>query len=168
MSRFNLPEEIDKSVQAHFKNILPKDVLDFGKIKLQKVAKQSMSKYSTTPFDQGALNEYDQKDKLFKIMMKYKSYDIHPHHRALLEKEKKKRKQKDSESSKKDKIKLAPQTKTRESVEKNVLDAKDPSQADASAPKQDKSMWFKIVVVKRPESPDSEWHKEPTVDDAPK
>ncbi|GJR17141.1 hypothetical protein Tco_0965668 [Tanacetum coccineum] len=28
MSRFNLPEAIDKSVKAHLKNVLPKDVLD--------------------------------------------------------------------------------------------------------------------------------------------
>ncbi|GJR61253.1 hypothetical protein Tco_1503415 [Tanacetum coccineum] len=57
---------------------------------------------------------------------------------------------------------------TRESIEDDVFDAEDPTQADASAPKQDKLTWFKTVVVKRPESPDPEWHKEPTIDDPPK
>ncbi|GJY96272.1 hypothetical protein Tco_0512633 [Tanacetum coccineum] len=51
MSMFNLSEAIDKSMQAHLKNIIPKDVYDFDKIKLQKVAKQSIPKYSATPFD---------------------------------------------------------------------------------------------------------------------
>ncbi|GJT63511.1 hypothetical protein Tco_1007044 [Tanacetum coccineum] len=59
MSRFNLPEAIDKSVKAHLKNVLPKDVLDF------------------------ALDEYDQNDKLFQMLMKSKSFDKHPAHKAL-------------------------------------------------------------------------------------
>ncbi|GJS36832.1 hypothetical protein Tco_0535214 [Tanacetum coccineum] len=57
MSRFNLPEAIVKSVKDHLKNVLHKDVPDFGKIKLEKSAKQSMPKYSTTLFDQAALGE---------------------------------------------------------------------------------------------------------------
>nr|GEX99687.1 hypothetical protein [Tanacetum cinerariifolium] len=44
MSRFNLPEAIDKSVKAHLKNILPKDLLDYGKIKVEKAAKKSIPK----------------------------------------------------------------------------------------------------------------------------
>ncbi|GJV38659.1 hypothetical protein Tco_1411136 [Tanacetum coccineum] len=83
MSRFNIPDAIDKSVQALLKNILPKDVLDFGKIELKKATKQSMPKYSTTPFDQVALDEYDQKDKLLKMMRKSMSYNTHLTHRAL-------------------------------------------------------------------------------------
>ncbi|GJU67902.1 hypothetical protein Tco_1254161 [Tanacetum coccineum] len=83
MSRFNLHEAIDKSVQAHLKNILPKDVPDFGKIKLPKAAKKSMPKYSATPFDQASLDEYDQTDKLLNMMRKSKSYNKHPAHRAL-------------------------------------------------------------------------------------
>ncbi|GKD37656.1 hypothetical protein Tco_1257863 [Tanacetum coccineum] len=54
-SSFNLPEEIGKSVKAHFKNVIPKDVSDFGKIKMEKAAKKSLPKSSTTPFDQTAL-----------------------------------------------------------------------------------------------------------------
>ncbi|GJR61254.1 hypothetical protein Tco_1503416 [Tanacetum coccineum] len=83
MSRFNIPDAIDKSVQAHLKNILQKDVLDFGKIKLKKAAKQSMPKYSTTPFDQATLDEYDQKDKLLKMIRKSMSYNTHLTHKAL-------------------------------------------------------------------------------------
>ncbi|GJU31365.1 hypothetical protein Tco_1174954 [Tanacetum coccineum] len=49
-------EAIDKSVQAHLKNILPKHV----------------PKYSTKPFDEASLKEYDLKDKLIKLMIKYK------------------------------------------------------------------------------------------------
>ncbi|GJR69868.1 hypothetical protein Tco_0015933 [Tanacetum coccineum] len=41
MSSFNLPEAIDKSVKAHLKNVLPKDVPDFGKIKMEKAAMKS-------------------------------------------------------------------------------------------------------------------------------
>nr|GEV66325.1 retrovirus-related Pol polyprotein from transposon TNT 1-94 [Tanacetum cinerariifolium] len=110
------------------------------------------------------------------------------------EKEKKKRKQKDYKSLKKDKDQAGSSkegkspsktSKTNkavnaeetvydveidvgENVEEDVVDIKDPSQTDASVPKSDKSTWFKMVVVERPESPDPEWHKKPTADDAPK
>ncbi|GKG59821.1 hypothetical protein Tco_0607449, partial [Tanacetum coccineum] len=39
MSKIDHTQVIDKSVQANLKNVLPKDVLDFGKIKLEKAAK---------------------------------------------------------------------------------------------------------------------------------
>ncbi|GKC44288.1 hypothetical protein Tco_1062010, partial [Tanacetum coccineum] len=110
-----------------------------------------------------------------------------------LQKEKKKRKQKDFESLKKEKDQAGSSKKGKspskscktdksvnaeetvhdvemdvgESVEDDVVDAEDPAQADASVPTRDKSTWFKKVVVERPESPDPEWHKEPTADDAP-
>ncbi|GJT91044.1 hypothetical protein Tco_1079889 [Tanacetum coccineum] len=85
MSRFNLHEAIDKSVQAHLKNILPKDVPNFGKIKLPKAAKKSMPKYAATPFDQASLDEYDQTDgtRMLNSKEKSKSYNKHPAHRAL-------------------------------------------------------------------------------------
>ncbi|GJU44974.1 hypothetical protein Tco_1202240 [Tanacetum coccineum] len=83
MSWFNLLEEIDKSVKAHLKYILPKDLPDFGKIKLEKPANKSLPKYSTTPFDQPALDIYDPKDKLFKMMRNCKAYNRHPTHKAL-------------------------------------------------------------------------------------
>ncbi|GJU67901.1 hypothetical protein Tco_1254160, partial [Tanacetum coccineum] len=55
-----------------------------------------------------------------------------------------------------------------ESIEDDVIDAEDLTQADASAPKQDKSTWFKMAVVERPKYPNPKWHKEPAVDDASK
>nr|GEU37092.1 hypothetical protein [Tanacetum cinerariifolium] len=83
MSKIDHTEVIDKSVQAHLKNVLPKDVTNFGKIKQEKAAKQSMPKYSTKPFDEASLKEYDLKDKLIKLMMKSKSYNTHPAHMKL-------------------------------------------------------------------------------------
>nr|GFC03966.1 hypothetical protein [Tanacetum cinerariifolium] len=65
------------------KNIFLKDVPDFDKIKQEKAAKQSMLKYSTKPFDESSLKEYDQKDKLIKLLMKSKSYNTHPAHMKL-------------------------------------------------------------------------------------
>ncbi|GJX92142.1 hypothetical protein Tco_0345468 [Tanacetum coccineum] len=71
MSSFNIPEAIDKSVKAHLmKNVLLKGAQNFGKIRKEKATKQSILKYSTTPFDEDSLMEYDQKDKLLKMMMK--------------------------------------------------------------------------------------------------
>ncbi|GJT20730.1 hypothetical protein Tco_0890667 [Tanacetum coccineum] len=156
MSRFNIPEAIDKSVIAHLmKNVLPKDTLDFGKLGQEKAAKKSMPKYSTTQFDEDSLTKRrDDKDQDPSTGSKM---------------EKKKRKQKDYESSKKDKDQAGSSKKGKspskssktdksvnakdivhdvemdvgESVENDVVDAEYPSQADASATKQDKSTWFK-------------------------
>ncbi|GJV91225.1 hypothetical protein Tco_1539038 [Tanacetum coccineum] len=176
------------------KNVLPKDTLDFGKLRQEKAAKKSMPKYSTTQFDEDSLTKYDQKDKLLKMMMKSKRRDDKDQDPSTgSKKEKKKRKQKDYESSKKDKDQAGSLKKGKspskssktdksvnakyivhdvemdvgESVENDVVNAEYQSQADASATKQDKSTWFKTVVVERPESPYPKWHKEPTVDDAP-
>nr|GEY82197.1 hypothetical protein [Tanacetum cinerariifolium] len=48
-----------------------------------KAAKKSMPKYSSTLFDQASLDEYDQKDKLLKMMRKSMSYNKHSAYRAL-------------------------------------------------------------------------------------
>nr|GEZ92356.1 hypothetical protein [Tanacetum cinerariifolium] len=64
ISSFNLPDAIDKSGKAYLKNVLLKDVPEFGKIKIEK-AKEIMPKHLSTPFDQAALDEFEQKDKLF-------------------------------------------------------------------------------------------------------
>ncbi|GJZ10582.1 hypothetical protein Tco_0545341, partial [Tanacetum coccineum] len=84
MSSFNLPDTIDKSDKAHLKNVIPKDIPDFGKIKLDK-AKKSMPKHSSTTFDQAALDEFEQKDKLFQMMSKSRSYTKHPAYKALFD-----------------------------------------------------------------------------------
>ncbi|GKG00181.1 hypothetical protein Tco_0301871, partial [Tanacetum coccineum] len=68
---------------AHLKNVFPKDVLDFGKIKMEKAAKKSTPKYSSTPFDLIALSIFDQKDTLFQMMSEASAYDRHPAHKAL-------------------------------------------------------------------------------------
>ncbi|GKD23296.1 hypothetical protein Tco_1224999, partial [Tanacetum coccineum] len=60
LSRFNIPEAINKSVKAHLmKNVLPKDAPDFGKTRQEKATKQSMLKCSTKPFDEDSLTKYD-------------------------------------------------------------------------------------------------------------
>ncbi|GJX11793.1 hypothetical protein Tco_0201652 [Tanacetum coccineum] len=83
MSSFNLPEEIDKSVKTHLKNVLLKDVLDFGKIKMEKAAKKSLPKSSATYFDQTALDIYNQNDNLYKMTTTCKEFNRHPTHKAL-------------------------------------------------------------------------------------
>ncbi|GJR21946.1 hypothetical protein Tco_0970473 [Tanacetum coccineum] len=42
-----------------------------------------MPKHSSTPFDQAALDEFDEKEKLFQMMSKSRSYNRHPTHKAL-------------------------------------------------------------------------------------
>ncbi|GJW73370.1 retrovirus-related pol polyprotein from transposon TNT 1-94 [Tanacetum coccineum] len=61
-----------------------KDIPNFSKIKMEK-AKESMPKYSTSPFDQAALDEFKQKDKLFQMMSKSRSYTKHPANKALFD-----------------------------------------------------------------------------------
>ncbi|GJU01468.1 hypothetical protein Tco_1111806 [Tanacetum coccineum] len=175
----SVPEAIDKSAKAHLKkNVLPKDIVDFHKIIQEKAAKQSMPKYSATPFDQETLDEYDQKDKLFKLMMKSMSYDKHPAYRALYdalvqslivdENDMDKQLEDPPTPKKRHEIVHDVEMKGGESVKEDVVDADDPSQVDASAPKHDRTTWFKTNVAERPESPDPEWHKEPAADDTPK
>ncbi|GJR58830.1 hypothetical protein Tco_1500992 [Tanacetum coccineum] len=44
MSRFNLVKAINKSIKAHLNNVLPKDIPDFGKIKMEKATKKELAK----------------------------------------------------------------------------------------------------------------------------
>ncbi|GJS16250.1 zf-CCHC domain-containing protein, partial [Tanacetum coccineum] len=76
-------EAINKSGQAHLKKVLSIAAPDFGKLKQDKAAKQSTPKCTTKPFDEASLNEYDQKNKLMKLMMNSKSYNTHQAHKAL-------------------------------------------------------------------------------------
>ncbi|GJT29135.1 hypothetical protein Tco_0909410 [Tanacetum coccineum] len=168
-------ETIDKSVQAHLKNIIPKDVPDFDKIKLEKAAKQQMLKYSTKPFDEASLKEYDLKDKLIKLMIKSKSYNTYPAHELSqtkrrhddldpptdVDKETKKRKRKDSDASSSNK------SKDKEESSKDDDTTADDMPHDDATPTQDRSKWFKQDTVVRPETLDPEWHKEPNADNAP-
>ncbi|GJZ25398.1 hypothetical protein Tco_0569651 [Tanacetum coccineum] len=61
---------------------LQKDVSKICKIKLQHATKQKFPKSSITPLDQAAIDEYDQKDILFKMMRESMSYDKNPAHKA--------------------------------------------------------------------------------------
>ncbi|GJZ34967.1 hypothetical protein Tco_0580784 [Tanacetum coccineum] len=83
ISNFQSSKSIDKLVKAHLKKGLLADVPNIGKIKMVKAAKKSMPKYSPKPFDQAALDEFDQKDRLFQMMSKSMSYNKHPTHKAL-------------------------------------------------------------------------------------
>ncbi|GJU59134.1 hypothetical protein Tco_1236900 [Tanacetum coccineum] len=184
---------IDKSVQAHLKNVLSKDLTDFGKIKQEKAAKQSMPKYSTKPFDEASLKEYDLKDKLIKLLMKSKRHDDQDPPTGA-DKETKKRKKKDSdalslkkikdkeESSKGTKASSGPSPTQKavdgdELIQDGAMDDTEMAQDDDmvaddmlhddDSPIQDRSKWFKQDVVVRPETPDPKWHKEPNADDVP-
>ncbi|GKB77008.1 hypothetical protein Tco_0943903 [Tanacetum coccineum] len=86
MLKFNIQAAIDKSIEARLKQIdPPKDVPNFDKIKLEKAAKQSVPKHSTTPFDNDANAIYNQKDKLYRMMEKVKAFKRHPAHKDLFD-----------------------------------------------------------------------------------
>nr|GEV11245.1 hypothetical protein [Tanacetum cinerariifolium] len=168
MSRFNIPEAIDKFVKAHLmKKVLPKGAMNFGEIRQEKATMQRMPKYSSKSFDKDSLMEYDQKDKLLKMMTKFESYDKHPAHKALynalvksliVDKDEMDKQLKDQSTPKKrrrdgndqdpaagsEKEKKKRESKkivhdvemdVAKSIEEDVVDAEDPSQADASVPK---------------------------------
>ncbi|GJR70021.1 retrovirus-related pol polyprotein from transposon TNT 1-94 [Tanacetum coccineum] len=197
MSRFDILEAIDKSMQSYLKNILPKDAPNFSKIRLQKTAKQSMPKALYDALVQSLIVDEEDMDKQLEdqsTLKKRRQDENDQDPSAGLEKEKKRRNQKDSESLKKEKDQASSSKKGKspskssktdkyvhadetmhdvemkagEYVEEDLVDTEDPSQADASVPKRDRSTWFRTNVIKRPESPDLEWHKEPTADDASK
>ncbi|GJZ49398.1 hypothetical protein Tco_0603588 [Tanacetum coccineum] len=84
LSKFNIQESIDKFIEARLKQIdFSKDIPKFGKIKQEKAAKQSMPKHLSTKFNKAALAMYDQKDKLYKMIDGFKTYNKHPAHKAL-------------------------------------------------------------------------------------
>ncbi|GJR13647.1 hypothetical protein Tco_0796299 [Tanacetum coccineum] len=67
MLKYNIQAAIDKSIEARLKQIdPPKDVPDFGKMKLEKAI-------------------YNQKDKLYRMMEKVKAFKRHPAHKALFD-----------------------------------------------------------------------------------
>ncbi|GJX21327.1 retrovirus-related pol polyprotein from transposon TNT 1-94, partial [Tanacetum coccineum] len=88
-----LKELVQANVIHEVKNqlpqLLPKAVSDLKqaseirKIKLEHATKEKMPEYSTTPFDQAVMDEYKQKDILFKMMMASKSYEKHLKHKVL-------------------------------------------------------------------------------------
>ncbi|GJU57568.1 hypothetical protein Tco_1235334 [Tanacetum coccineum] len=160
MSKFNLLEAIDKSVQAHLKKTLPKDVPDFYKIKQEKAAKQYAKSYNTHP---AHMKLYD---ALIDSLLadendKDKQLDDHPSQMT--------RRHDDQDPS----ADVDKETKKRKGAMDDTEMAQDDEMvADAmphndDAPTQDMSKWFKQDVMVRPETPDPEWCKEPNANDAP-
>ncbi|GJZ74531.1 hypothetical protein Tco_0638996 [Tanacetum coccineum] len=183
MSKFNIQEAVDKSIEARLKQIdFSKDVPGFKKIKQEKATKQSMPKHPPTKFNKAALAMYDQKDKLYKMMDEFKAYNKHPAHKALFnalvvslhpsvdpnkDSKKKKKKDHDVSSSKKTKDQTN-SSKDEEPIVDKVVNVDDRSQ-DNTAPRQDMSKWFKQSP--RPETPetrDLEWSKDPNANAGPK
>ncbi|GJX63954.1 hypothetical protein Tco_0298297 [Tanacetum coccineum] len=80
MSKVDHTETINKSVQARLKKVLPKSVLDFGKVKQEKAAKKNMPKYSLKAFVDDLVKEYDMKQALLSQIMDPKSFKTHPSH----------------------------------------------------------------------------------------
>ncbi|GJW23419.1 hypothetical protein Tco_0034041 [Tanacetum coccineum] len=137
MSRFNIPEEIDKSVQAHLKKILQKDVPDFGKIKVEKVAEQSIPK---------STNEKKRKQKDSESSKDKDQASSSKKGKSLTKSSKS-----DKSTNAEDNVNDAEMDAV-ESIKDVVVNVENPTQADASVPKQDMSKWFNTVVVERPES----------------
>ncbi|GJU38402.1 hypothetical protein Tco_1191359 [Tanacetum coccineum] len=171
ISSYNLLDAIDKFVKAHLKNVLPKDVPDFGKIKMEK-AKESMPKYYSTPFDQATIDEFKQKDKLFQMMRKSSDmekelnqppvqkkrrrddHDQDPPTDAEKDSKKKKRKDSDAPSFKKTKDQSASSKKVKELDQEEAMDDEEPVVQVVQQPP-------------RPETPDPEWSKDPNADVGP-
>ncbi|GJW86937.1 hypothetical protein Tco_0162277 [Tanacetum coccineum] len=150
MSKVDHTAAIDKLVQAHLKNVLPKVVPYFGKIKQEHVAKKNIPKSSKTAFDSNSLKEYDLKNELMSLMMKSKSFKTHPAYKqlydALMESlldppidndkdmQKRRREDTDASSSKKDKDQTESSKKDKDpsttSKTKKVIDAEESIQAD--------------------------------------
>ncbi|GJX80066.1 hypothetical protein Tco_0328215 [Tanacetum coccineum] len=89
--RSSLGDSLQKVLQKHTEELKQefkqqesqKSALEIMKIKQEHASKQKWPKYSSTPFDKNAENEYKHKDILFKMMLASKSYEKHPAHQAL-------------------------------------------------------------------------------------
>nr|GEW59338.1 hypothetical protein [Tanacetum cinerariifolium] len=147
--------ETDKEGLDHSKKLT-----GVGRIsKWRKATKKGLPKYSATPFDQTALDIYDQKDKLFKMMRECKAYNRHPPYKALY-----------------DALVVSLKETVKEPKQEEVMDDEEPTAdevvnteenpQDDSSLNQDRSKWFKQSL--RPENPDLDWYKEPNADAGPK
>nr|GEX78729.1 hypothetical protein [Tanacetum cinerariifolium]GEX80102.1 hypothetical protein [Tanacetum cinerariifolium] len=113
MSRFNIPEAINKSVKSYImKNVLPKGASDFGPEKEKKKRKQK--------YFESLKNDKDQASSLRKGKSPSKS-------------------SKTDKSIHEEEIVHDVEIEARESIKEDVVDAKDPSQVDAST-------WFNEMV----------------------
>ncbi|GKA98004.1 hypothetical protein Tco_0825898 [Tanacetum coccineum] len=145
ISKIDHSKTINKSVQAHLKKVLLTAAPRIGKLKPERAAKQSMPKKDSDASSSKKSKDKEASSKKGKAL---------------------------SKSSKSDKIVDAEATVQDATVDDeelahdDAIDAEGVTHNDA-APIQDRSKWFKQVVVERLENPDPEWHKEPTKDDAP-
>nr|GEY98486.1 hypothetical protein [Tanacetum cinerariifolium] len=124
--------------------------------------KKSMLKQSSTPFDQAALDEFDENDKLFQMMSKSRT--------LLAKKDSKKKKRKDFDAPSSKKIKDHPTSSKKEVmdheepvVDKVVNNEEHPQ--DDDGPSQDMSKWFKQPLKLK--TLDLEWSKDPNGDARP-
>ncbi|GJX28272.1 hypothetical protein Tco_0236351 [Tanacetum coccineum] len=83
----SLGDALQKVLQKHTEELIQQssktDVSRIIKIKQEQVAKEKIPKLSATPYDQAAKEEFKQKEILFKMTTKSKSYEKHPKHKAL-------------------------------------------------------------------------------------
>ncbi|GJS38169.1 zf-CCHC domain-containing protein [Tanacetum coccineum] len=106
-----------------------KKMVNAIKIKLETATKKSIPKYSTTLFDQVALDEFDKKEKLFKIMRESKELDDPPTQQKIyrddhdqdpsidVDKDLKKKKKKDSDAPSSKKTKDQPTSSKKDDEE---------------------------------------------------
>ncbi|GJY48122.1 hypothetical protein Tco_0438078 [Tanacetum coccineum] len=178
LSKFNIQEAVDKFVEARLKQIdFSKDVPNFGKIKQEKAAKQSMPKHLSTKFNKAVLAMYDQKDKLYKMIDGFKAYNKHPAHKALfnalavslsVDEDDMKKKKKDHDVSSSKKTKDQP-TSTKGTTPSKSLKIEKTLQEKETIedPNQEAGMHEEPIVNEkspRPDSLDPEWSKDPNVD----
>nr|GEU62464.1 hypothetical protein [Tanacetum cinerariifolium] len=83
MSKIDHSKAINKSIQAHLNKVLLTAAPDFGKLKKEKAAKQSMPKFFTKAFDDDSLKEYDMKTALLSQIMSSKSFKTYLSHQKL-------------------------------------------------------------------------------------
>ncbi|GJW53506.1 hypothetical protein Tco_0097591 [Tanacetum coccineum] len=147
ISKIDHFKTMNKFFQSHLKKLLPTAAPDFGKLKHEKAARQSIPKYSTTSFDEALLKEYDLKYKLISFMSI----------------KKRKRKDSDASPSKKSKDKEASSKEGKAPSKSSKTD----KVVDAEETVQDDAMDAEELIDDEPETPDREWCKEPNADDAP-
>ncbi|GKF75845.1 hypothetical protein Tco_0225289, partial [Tanacetum coccineum] len=78
---------LQKVLQKHTEELIQQfpqaSVSEIMKVKHEQAAKEKVSKFSSTQYDQQADEEHKQKDILFKMTIPSKSYERHPTHKAL-------------------------------------------------------------------------------------
>ncbi|GJT98657.1 hypothetical protein Tco_1094175 [Tanacetum coccineum] len=158
MSRFNLPKAIDKSVQAHLKNILPKDAPDFDPPTQKKRRRDDQDQ--DPPKDSEIKKKRNDADTSSSKKGKTQSNSLKS--TKVTPRPSTTKKVMDDDE------KLQDGAVDDAEIEQDANMAVDDVPQDDTDPTQDRSTWFKQDVVVRPKTPDPECHKEPNAKDAPK